>query len=148
MLATSPHRTLDPEEADYFYAPVYASCYIFPVLGWADFPWFHDPSGESTSEGGRGAECLRGPWRPCGAMWGHLEPCVWGGVCKCKVGVNKCEGVEGWGRGDECLRGYVGACEGVSISVRGVSIYVMCKCDVGLVSVMYTSEGEGVCWCW
>lgn len=39
----SPHRTFDPEEADFFYVPAYSSCYPFPVMGWADFPWFHDP---------------------------------------------------------------------------------------------------------
>lgn len=31
MLLQSPHRTLDPEEADFFYVPVYASCYAWPV---------------------------------------------------------------------------------------------------------------------
>jgi hypothetical protein len=32
MLLQSEHRTLDPEEADYFYLPIYTSCLIFPVL--------------------------------------------------------------------------------------------------------------------
>ncbi|GAB4813993.1 hypothetical protein N2152v2_001039 [Parachlorella kessleri] len=41
MLLQSEHRTLDPEEADLFYLPVYTSCFIFPVLGAADFPYFH-----------------------------------------------------------------------------------------------------------
>lgn len=36
----SPHRTYDPEEADFFYVPVYASAFAWPVFGWADFPWF------------------------------------------------------------------------------------------------------------
>ncbi len=34
-----PHRTLDPEEADFFYLPIYLTCFIWPVLGWADGPW-------------------------------------------------------------------------------------------------------------
>jgi hypothetical protein len=36
-------RTFDPEEADYFYVPQYSVCYIFPIRGWADFPWFSVP---------------------------------------------------------------------------------------------------------
>ena len=39
MMAQSPHRTLRPEEADFFYVPVYTSCYSWPIFGWADFPW-------------------------------------------------------------------------------------------------------------
>ena len=39
LLAQSPHRTLDPEEADFFYAPVYTACYAHPIYGWADYPW-------------------------------------------------------------------------------------------------------------
>lgn len=31
LLLQSPHRTLDPEEADFFYVPVYASCLAWPV---------------------------------------------------------------------------------------------------------------------
>ncbi|PSC76174.1 exostosin-like glycosyltransferase [Micractinium conductrix] len=41
MLLQSEHRTLDPEEADYFYIPVYTSCLIFPILGANDFPFIH-----------------------------------------------------------------------------------------------------------
>lgn len=54
MLLMSPHRTLDPEQADFFYVPVYSSCYIWPVWGWADAPWF-GPSGQP--DGGPGGEC-------------------------------------------------------------------------------------------
>jgi hypothetical protein len=36
----SPHRTLNPEEADFFYVPVYASCFMEAVAGWADAPWW------------------------------------------------------------------------------------------------------------
>eukprot|EP00798_Chlamydomonas_sp_ICE-L_P007380 gene7380-504_t len=43
MLLASPHRTFDPEEADFFYVPVYITCYAWPVYGWADFPWFYTP---------------------------------------------------------------------------------------------------------
>lgn len=39
LLAQSPHRTLDPEEADFFYAPIYTACFAHPIHGWADFPW-------------------------------------------------------------------------------------------------------------
>ncbi|KAK9909083.1 hypothetical protein WJX75_006916 [Coccomyxa subellipsoidea] len=45
MLLQSPHRTLDPEAADFFYVPVYTSCFIHPVYGWSDTPWFHNPGG-------------------------------------------------------------------------------------------------------
>lgn len=27
-------RTLDPEEADFFYVPLYTSCYMWPIHGW------------------------------------------------------------------------------------------------------------------
>jgi hypothetical protein len=37
-------RTFDPEEADYFYVPQYSVCYIYPIRGWADFPWFMPPA--------------------------------------------------------------------------------------------------------
>mmetsp|Transcript_19563 Transcript_19563/g.42445 ORF Transcript_19563/g.42445 Transcript_19563/m.42445 type:complete len:788 (+) Transcript_19563:181-2544(+) len=43
MLVQSEHRTYDPEEADFFYVPQYASCYPFPIMSWADYPWFHAP---------------------------------------------------------------------------------------------------------
>eukprot|EP00798_Chlamydomonas_sp_ICE-L_P025771 gene25771-11436_t len=43
-LLSSSHRTLDPEEADFFYVPAYFTCYMWPVLGWADFPWWYAPS--------------------------------------------------------------------------------------------------------
>ncbi len=49
MLLQSPHRTLDPDSADFFYVPVYTSCYIHPVWGWADTPWFHNPGGQTRS---------------------------------------------------------------------------------------------------
>ena len=32
LFLQSEHRTLDPEEADFFYVPVYASCWFHP--GW------------------------------------------------------------------------------------------------------------------
>jgi hypothetical protein len=41
LLLQSSHRTLDPEEADFFYVPVYTSCWIMPVHGYAEFPYFH-----------------------------------------------------------------------------------------------------------
>ncbi|KAG1678607.1 hypothetical protein FOA52_012614 [Chlamydomonas sp. UWO 241] len=45
MLLLSKHRTFDPEEADYFYVPLYVTCYFWPVMGWADHPWWHAPIG-------------------------------------------------------------------------------------------------------
>jgi hypothetical protein len=45
LLLQSPHRTFDPEEADFFYVPVYMACLIYPVTGYADFPWFPGPGG-------------------------------------------------------------------------------------------------------
>lgn len=41
MLLQSTHRTLNPEEADFFYIPVYAACWFWPLTGAADFPHFH-----------------------------------------------------------------------------------------------------------
>jgi hypothetical protein len=35
-----PCRTFDPEEADFFYVPVYTSCLIHPVVGYAEEPAF------------------------------------------------------------------------------------------------------------
>lgn len=43
------HRTFDPNEADFFYVPVYASCYAHPIYGSADWPWWHAPGSESRS---------------------------------------------------------------------------------------------------
>lgn len=43
MLLASPHRTMDPEEADLFFVPAYACCYAWPVHDAADFPWWHTP---------------------------------------------------------------------------------------------------------
>ena len=36
----SPHRTFDPEEADFFYVPVYVNTLTWPVFAWADGPWY------------------------------------------------------------------------------------------------------------
>ena len=33
LLLASPHRTLDPEEADFFFVPAFSSCYLSPVFG-------------------------------------------------------------------------------------------------------------------
>jgi hypothetical protein len=48
-LLQSEHRTLDPEEADFFYIPVYPSCNAHPVLGFSDFPWFHGGPGANRA---------------------------------------------------------------------------------------------------
>ena len=34
----SEHRTFDPEEADYFYVPIYTSCLMWPIYGWGGPP--------------------------------------------------------------------------------------------------------------
>ncbi|GBF96649.1 exostosin-like glycosyltransferase [Raphidocelis subcapitata] len=41
LLLGSRHRTLDPEEADFFYVPLMATCWFHPVSGWADYPWWY-----------------------------------------------------------------------------------------------------------
>ncbi len=41
MMLTSKHRTLNPEEADLFYVPVYSSCFVEDISAWADMPWFY-----------------------------------------------------------------------------------------------------------
>ena len=48
---THPCRTFDPEEADFFYVPQYSTCFIYPIHGWADYPWFPVPG---LGEGARG----------------------------------------------------------------------------------------------
>jgi hypothetical protein len=46
LLLQSPHRTMDPEEADFFFVPAYVSCFTWPIVGWADFPfWYAASSG-------------------------------------------------------------------------------------------------------
>ena len=44
----SEHRTLDIEEADLFYVPVYVNLYMWPIFGWSDGPWWHS----ATIDGG------------------------------------------------------------------------------------------------
>ncbi|KAG1665166.1 hypothetical protein FOA52_005547 [Chlamydomonas sp. UWO 241] len=43
MLLQSDHRTFDPEEADFFYVPVYSACYFWPIHGHADYPLYPGP---------------------------------------------------------------------------------------------------------
>ena len=45
MLLASAHRTMDPEEADLFYVPAYVACYAWPVLGFADYPYYYSAGG-------------------------------------------------------------------------------------------------------
>ncbi|EFJ48528.1 acetylglucosaminyltransferase, partial [Volvox carteri f. nagariensis] len=52
MLTISQHRTFDPEEADFFFVPVQLTCYLWPVLGWADHPWFGMPAAHSRAHQG------------------------------------------------------------------------------------------------
>jgi len=48
LMLESSHRTFDPEEADFFYVPVYSACYILPVHAFADRPWFHQTPGSGN----------------------------------------------------------------------------------------------------
>jgi hypothetical protein len=38
-------RTFDPEEADFFYVPIYSSCFAHPIYGFHDAPWWYAPLG-------------------------------------------------------------------------------------------------------
>jgi hypothetical protein len=49
VILQSKHRTLDPEEADYFYCAVYVNVFVWPVFGWADAPWYHAPFGRARN---------------------------------------------------------------------------------------------------
>ena len=40
------HRTFDPDEADYFYVPVYYTCLMYPIYSTADHPWYPGPLSE------------------------------------------------------------------------------------------------------
>lgn len=60
MLLQSEHRTFDPEAADFFYVPVYGSCFIFPLHCYADGPWWYAPSGG---------------WGCCGMLEGSCFDC-------------------------------------------------------------------------
>ncbi|KAG2489065.1 hypothetical protein HYH03_012501 [Edaphochlamys debaryana] len=44
MLLLSPHRTFDPEEAAFFYVPVYFTCWTWPINGWSDGPFWGAPT--------------------------------------------------------------------------------------------------------
>jgi hypothetical protein len=44
LLMGSLHRTLVPEEADYFFVPVLPACYLAQVAAQHDFPWFYRPT--------------------------------------------------------------------------------------------------------
>ncbi|KAJ9511254.1 hypothetical protein QJQ45_017152, partial [Haematococcus lacustris] len=43
-LSQSQYRTFDPEQADFFYVPLFISCWLLPVWSTADYPWWHGPS--------------------------------------------------------------------------------------------------------
>jgi hypothetical protein len=40
-LMMSKHRTLEPEEADFFYVPVAGTCFLEAVVAEGDWPWFY-----------------------------------------------------------------------------------------------------------
>ncbi|PNH07817.1 putative glucuronoxylan glucuronosyltransferase F8H, partial [Tetrabaena socialis] len=63
----SDHRTFDPEEADFFYVPMYVTCYVWPIMGWSDHPWWHAPIGELRTAGrtrGETSPTRAGPMAP------------------------------------------------------------------------------------
>lgn len=54
LILGSAHRTLDPSEADFFYVPVLASCWMTYLQGVQDGPWFNvDRWGQGWAGGGR-----------------------------------------------------------------------------------------------
>ena len=48
MLLQSTHLTHDPEEADFFFVPLYVSCFVWPIHGHTLFPYFFE---HGVSEG-------------------------------------------------------------------------------------------------
>lgn len=54
MLLQSAHRTFDPEDADYFFVPLYVTCFFWPIMGWADHPWWGPPGGDIRPMHGAG----------------------------------------------------------------------------------------------
>jgi hypothetical protein len=40
MILQSEHVTYNPDEADYFFVPIYESCFIWPIHGHNPFPYF------------------------------------------------------------------------------------------------------------
>ena len=60
----SEHHTLDPEQADYFYVPVYTSCFIHPVWGFLDHPWYYGPTQNCWEEDGT-TLCATGGGNSC-----------------------------------------------------------------------------------
>ncbi len=49
FLWQSEHRTLNWEEADFFYMPLYVNLLVWPVFGWADGPWWGGVWGAATA---------------------------------------------------------------------------------------------------
>ena len=81
--AQSKHHTLDPEQADFFYVPVYTSCFIHPVWGFVDHPWYYGPTQHCRNKGGN-TYCATGGTsmplcvaciaRQCGIKSQHSRP--------------------------------------------------------------------------
>ncbi len=69
LFLQSEHRTFDPEEADFFYVPIHATCFIFPIHSWADGPWWYAPGGALSFSCRHGARLL---WHGKAERW----PCV------------------------------------------------------------------------
>jgi hypothetical protein len=65
MLLQSTHLTHNADEADFFFIPLYESCFVWPIHGHTEFPYFFrdgvsEGPGESPCRGGsRVASCLR-----------------------------------------------------------------------------------------
>ena len=85
FMLQSEHHTLDPEEADYFYVPVYTSCFIHPVWGFVDHPWYYGPtvncwenSGtQYCATGGAHDSPIRAGCLPCHTLQGVLRTKSW-----------------------------------------------------------------------
>ena len=101
----SEHRTLDPEEADYFYMPVYTSCFL-GIYGYVDHPWWVKVKVHPTYlciltiAGGRCAQCgdcvhqamkMKVTHVTCGRYYGPTIKCVEeDGTQKCSTGGTHC----------------------------------------------------------
>ena len=42
MILQSAHLTRDPDEADFFFVPLYESCFVWPIHGHTVFPYFFE----------------------------------------------------------------------------------------------------------
>jgi len=63
MMLQSPHRTLDPEEADFFFVPILTSCWFHPIAGEERNPDYSSTAVEWTlQDRAEGASSGLGLW--------------------------------------------------------------------------------------